>query len=221
MLGRKALAAAGTKGKVMNLDLLLDGPKNAKWTIALAHGAGAGMETPFMNAFAAGLAERGYRVARFEFLYMAGYRKTGNKKPPDREPVLRETWLKVVDMLGKDHLVIGGKSMGGRIASLITDEAGVAGLVCLGYPFHPTGKPERLRIEHLKTIVTKALICQGTRDPFGSEAEVAGFHLSPAIRIQWLEDGDHSFKPRKSSGRTEEQNWEEAIGAIAAFVAGL
>jgi predicted alpha/beta-hydrolase family hydrolase len=205
----------------MQSDLLLDGPKNAKWTIALTHGAGAGMDTPFMNAFAAGLADRGYRVARFEFPYMAGYRKTGNKKPPDREPVLRETWLKVVEILGKDHLVIGGKSMGGRIASLITDEAGVAGLVCLGYPFHPTGKPERLRIEHLKAIATKALICQGTRDPFGSQAEISGYHLSPAIRIHWLDDGDHSFKPRKSSGRTEKQNWEEAIGAIAAFVAGL
>jgi len=205
----------------MKPDLLLDGPKNAKWTIALAHGAGAGMDTPFMNAFAAGLAETGYRVARFEFPYMAGYRKTGNRNPPDREPVLRETWLKVVDMLGKDHLVIGGKSMGGRIASLIADEAGVAGLVCLGYPFHPTGKPDRLRIEHLKTIVTKTLICQGTRDPFGSQAEVAVYPLSAAIGIHWLEDGDHSFKPRKSSGRSEEQNWEEAIVTIAAFVAGL
>jgi predicted alpha/beta-hydrolase family hydrolase len=204
-----------------NPDLLVKGPKKAKWTIALAHGAGAGMDTPFMNAFAAGLSKHGYRVARFEFPYMAGYRKTGKKSPPDREPVLRETWLKVVDMLGKDHLVIGGKSMGGRIASLIADEAGVAGLVCLGYPFHPTGKPEKLRIEHLKTIATRTLICQGTRDPFGGKTEVADYPLSSAIHMHWLEDGDHSFKPRKSSGRTQEQNWQEAIGAIAAFIGEL
>jgi predicted alpha/beta-hydrolase family hydrolase len=201
--------------------LIIDGPKKAIWTIVFAHGAGAGMDTPFMNAFATGLAERGHQVARFEFPYMASYHKTGKRQPPDREAVLRETWLRVVEMLGKDHLVIGGKSMGGRIASLVADEAKVAGLVCLGYPFHPTGKPDRLRIEHLKAIATPVLICQGTRDSFGSSTEVAGYHLSPSIRIQWLEDGDHSFKPRKSSGRTEQQNWKEAIGEIASFVAGL
>jgi predicted alpha/beta-hydrolase family hydrolase len=201
--------------------LVFDGPGNARATIALAHGAGAGMDTPFMNAFAAGLAQRGYRVVRFEFPYMAHDRQTGKKSPPDREPVLRETWLEVVDMLGKDHLVIGGKSMGGRIASLVADEAGVAGLVCLGYPFHPTGKPDRLRIEHLKTIATPALICQGTRDPFGSKIEVEAYRLSPSIRIKWLQDGDHSFKPRKSSGRDEQQNWHEAIGAIVDFVGHL
>jgi predicted alpha/beta-hydrolase family hydrolase len=200
---------------------IINGPKNASTTIALAHGAGAGMNTPFMDAFAAGLAERGYRVARFEFPYMAGFRKSGKKGPPDREPLLRETWLKVIETLGKDRLVIGGKSMGGRIASLVADEAEVAGLVCLGYPFHPTGKPDRLRVAHLKTLVTTTLICQGTRDPFGSAIEVAGYHLSLAIRIKWLDDGDHSFKPRKSSGRTEQQNWDEAIAEIATFVAGL
>ena len=110
-----------------------------------AHGAGAGMDTPFMNAFASGLASHGIRVVRFEFPYMASYRTTGKRKPPDREPVLRETWLHVVKLLGPANLVIGGKSMGGRMASLIADEAGVAGLVCLGYPFHSVGKPEQLR----------------------------------------------------------------------------
>jgi len=79
---------------------------------------------------------------------MASQRVTGKKKPPDREPVLRETWLRVIEVLGREGLVIGGKSMGGRIASLIADEAGVAGLICLGYPFHPTGKSDRLRVEH-------------------------------------------------------------------------
>ena len=201
--------------------LIFDGPKAASTTIALAHGAGAGMDTPFMNAFAVGLAGHGIRVARFEFPYMAEARRTGNKKPPDREPVLRETWLKVVEMLSREALVIGGKSMGGRIASLVADEAGVAGLVCLGYPFHPVGKPEQLRVEHLTSIRTPTLIVQGERDPFGSQQEVRGYQLSSAVNLHWVEDGDHGLKPRKASGRTEQQNWQTAIEKVVAFVATL
>jgi predicted alpha/beta-hydrolase family hydrolase len=202
-------------------EILFDGPKNRPWTIALAHGAGVGMSSPFMTAFASGLSSRGCHVARFEFPYMAAYRKTGKKRPPDREEVLRDTWLMVVDELGRERLVIGGKSMGGRIASLVADEAGVAGLVCLGYPFHPVGKPERLRVQHLRNLTTPTLILQGKRDPFGNRDEVEGFDLSRSIRVHWLEDGNHDFSPRKASGRTEEQNWGEALGVIADFVQGL
>lgn len=202
-------------------ELISDGPTDAKWTIALAHGAGAGMDTPFMNFFATGLAGCGFRVVRFEFPYMAGYRRTGKKRPPDREPVVRDTWLRVVEMLGRSGLVIGGKSMGGRIASLIADEAGVKGLVCLGYPFHPVGKPGQLRVAHLRTIKTPTLILQGERDPFGGREEVAAYELSPAIRIKWIADGEHSFKPRKTSGTTEQQNWQAAIREIAAFLSEL
>jgi predicted alpha/beta-hydrolase family hydrolase len=197
--------------------LFFDGPATARRAIALAHGAGAGMDSPFMAAMASGLAGRGFRVARFEFPYMAA-RRTGTKRPPDREPVLRAAWLRVVARLGPDGLVIGGKSMGGRIASLIADEAKVAGLVCLGYPFHPVGKPEQLRVEHLRTIKSPTLILQGTRDPFGNREEVAGYRLGKKVKVRWLEDGDHSFKPRRSSGRTMQQNWEEAIEAMDAFV---
>jgi predicted alpha/beta-hydrolase family hydrolase len=118
-----------------------------------------------------------------------------------------------------EHLFIGGKSMGGRIASLIADEAKVAGLVCLGYPFHPTGKPEQLRVEHLKSIRTPTLIVQGERDPFGTCDEVSKYKLSKRVRVHWLTDGDHSFKPRKASGRTLEENWEEGIDAVASFIA--
>lgn len=131
------------------MDFLFSGPPTALATIALAHGAGAGMDTPFLAFFAEGLAAAGIRVARFEFSYMAQRRQTGKQRPPDREPVLRETWLAVIEQLGARNLVIGGKSMGGRIASLVADEAKVAGLVCLGYPFHPVGNPEELRVEHL------------------------------------------------------------------------
>lgn len=135
--------------------------------------------------------------------------------------MLREAWYKVIESLGAKKLVIGGKSMGGRIASLIADEVGASGLVCLGYPFHPTGKPHQLRVEHLKTIKTQTLIVQGERDPFGNKDEVADYDLSKAIQIRWLPDGDHSFKPRRASGTTEEENWREAIGMIVEFVAAL
>jgi len=126
-----------------------------------------------MNFFADGLAEKRLRVVRFEFPYMSKSRETGKKGPPNPLPALRETWLQVIKKLGAKGLVIGGKSMGGRIASLIAADAGVDGLVCLGYPFHPVGKPDQLRVEHLKTIKTPTLILQGDRDPFGNREEVA------------------------------------------------
>jgi predicted alpha/beta-hydrolase family hydrolase len=205
-------------------ELLVDGPTDASRTIALAHGAGAAMDSPFMDFFAHGLGKQGYRVVRFEFPYMASKRTTGKSRPPDREPVLRETWLKVVDVLAHgspDRLVIGGKSMGGRIASLVADEAGVAGLICLGYPFHPVGKPDRLRVQHLQAIKTPTLIVQGERDPFGSREEVGKYRLSRAVRVRWMKDGDHSFTPRKSSGQTEEQNWQAALAEIEKFFSSL
>jgi uncharacterized protein len=204
-----------------NPHLLFDGSKDAQWTIALAHGAGAAMDSPFMYAMAQGLAKHGYRVARFEFPYMAARRTGGRRGAPDREPVLRETWLKVVETLGREHLIIGGKSMGGRIASLVADEAAVAGLVCLGYPFHPVGNPTQLRVQHLENLKTPTLILQGERDSFGGREEVAAYKLSRAIRLKWLTDGDHSFKPRKSSGATEAQNLETAIVEIDSFVQHL
>lgn len=185
-----------------------------------------------MAFFAEGLASHGYRVARFEFPYMAARRAGGDKRPPDRPSVLIETWRHVIVELGAElgpepgakRLVIGGKSLGGRIASMIADDAGVRGLVCLGYPFHPPGKAvqephEDGRIAHLRQLATPALIVQGTRDPFGSPEEVGGYGLSPAIAVHWLEDGDHGFVPRKGSSRTPQQNLEEALQAIAGFLA--
>ncbi|MEX2449822.1 MAG: alpha/beta fold hydrolase [Rhodospirillales bacterium] len=203
----------------MAVDFLFDGPKTAKLTVVLAHGAGAPMDSPFLNFFAERLAAEKFRVARFEFPYMAERRATGKKRPPNPAGILLETYRAVIERLGPETLVIGGKSMGGRIASMVADETGVRGLACLGYPFHPPGKPEKLRTDHLQTLKTPALFLQGTRDPFGTRDEVPGFALSEAIRVHWLEDGDHGFKPRKASGRSEEQNWLEAVEAMAAFAA--
>jgi uncharacterized protein len=201
---------------------LFDGPEDAADTVVLAHGAGAPMDSPFMTAVARGLADRGIRVARFEFSYMRERRQGGGRRAPDREPVLRDSWREVVHSLGGGpRLVIGGKSLGGRIASLVADELAARGLLCLGYPFHPPGQPHRLRTSHLASAATPTLILQGTRDPFGGPEEVAGYGLAPSIRIVWLEDGDHSWKPRVRSGRTFEQNLAEGIQAAADFVKNL
>jgi len=204
-------------------EFLFDGPADAALTVVLAHGAGAPMNTPFLSSVARGLAAGGYRVARFEFPYMRARRDTGRKGgAPDREPILRNSWKEAVEKLGGGgRLVIGGKSMGGRIASMVADEVGARGLVCLGYPFHPPGRPEKLRTKHLETLATPALVVQGTRDPFGTAEDVAGYRLSPAIRVVWLQDGDHSWKPRAASGRSEAQNMADAVAAIREFLASL
>ena len=205
-------------------DLLFDGSEDAPVTVVLAHGAGAPMNTPFMNSVARGLsAGGGVRVARFEFPYMRARRETGRRGgAPDREPVLRNSWKEVVEGLGGGRkVVIGGKSMGGRIASMVADEVGARGLVCLGYPFHPPGRPDKLRTKHLETLATPALIVQGTRDAFGTPEDVAGYVLSDAIRVVWLEDGDHSWKPRAASGRTEAQNMADGVAAIREFLEAL
>lgn len=180
---------------------LLQGPQDARFTILLAHGAGAPMDSVSMTAAAEALAGVGFRVVRFEFAYMAA-RRTGDRKPPPRAETLNPEYEAAIAELGVDGpLIIGGKSMGGRVASMIADDlygkGKIAGLLCLGYPFHPPGQPTKLRTAHLKGLVTPALICQGTRDEFGTRDEVPGYDLSGKIEILWLEDGDHDLKPRK------------------------
>jgi predicted alpha/beta-hydrolase family hydrolase len=198
-----------------------NGPDDARITLVLAHGAGMPMDSPFMNTVAHAIGARGVvRVTRFEFPYMAARRETGKRRAPDPEAVLLQSWREAIARLGDPAgLVIGGKSMGGRIASMIADEIGVAGLVCLGYPFHPPGDHRRLRIKHLQTLRTPTLIIQGTRDSFGQPDEIADYRLSPAICVAWIDDGDHSFKPRVRSGRTETLNLSEAIAQVCDFIA--
>lgn len=171
------------------------------------------MNTPFLRRVDAGLTGRGIRVVRFEFPYMRA-----GKRAPDKQPVLLDSWRATIREVAAERLFLGGKSMGGRIASMIADEVGARGLICFGYPFHPPGKPARLRVEHLRTLGTPALIIQGERDPFGTPEDVASYDLAPAIRIEWITDGDHSFKPRKASGATESGNLERAIQLAADFI---
>ncbi|MBX7198194.1 MAG: alpha/beta hydrolase [Rhodospirillaceae bacterium] len=201
-------------------DMLWNGPARAALTVVLAHGAGAPMDTPFMTFFAEGLAERGFGVGRFEFPYMAA-RRTGKRKPPDREPMLLDCWRNATAGL-KSPFVIGGKSMGGRMASLIADDVGAAGLLCLGYPFVGMGGKENpKRTAHLAVLKTPALICQGTRDPMGNKSFVTALPLSRKIRLSWAEDGDHDLKPRKASGLTHAENLAAALDAAGRFLEPL
>ena len=205
-----------------NIKFLFDGPEDAKLTVVLAHGAGVPMDAPFMNTFAEGIANAGHRVARFEFPYMQRQRSEGKRFPPSPAPVLVERYLAVVGALGGGRgLVIGGKSLGGRIATLIANQVQAKGVVCLGYPFHPPSKTERTRTAHLEALRTPTLIVQGTRDSMGKPDDVAGYSLSKRIEVLWMDAGDHSFKPTKASGRTNEQAMGEPIAAVAAFAKKL
>ena len=205
-------------------EFLFNGPEAAPLTLALAHGAGSAMDTEFMNAFAEGLVVRGQgrlRVARFESPYMVARRDDGRRRPPNPESVLLDAWRRAIAVLGPGRLAIGGKSMGGRMASMVADQSGVRALVCLGYPFHPQGKPEKLRVAHLTALRTPTLIVQGTRDPLGTADEVPRYRLSPSIALHWIDDGDHNLAPRKSSGRSVGRAWTEAITSIGDFLARL
>lgn len=204
------------------MNILRDTPPAPYARLLLAHGAGAPMDSAFMNRVAQGLSEAGIEVWRFEFPYMAARRAGGGKRPPDRQPVLLDTWGELIHQARGDHadgpLFIGGKSMGGRMASLVADKAAVDGWVCLGYPFHPVGKPERPRIEHLHRLRTPSLIVQGSRDALGNRERVADYPLSSHIQIHWLEDGDHDFKPRVRSGFTHDQHLADAVAQVDAFI---
>lgn len=214
----KAAAKKGKSGAIQVPDFLFDGPKSAKLTLILAHGAGAPMDSPFMETVAKGLAKAGVRIARFEFPYMAERRRSGKKRPPDSLNTLLDSFRAAAQAFKGKAFAVGGKSMGGRIASMVADEVGSKALICLGYPFHPPGKPNAARTEHLRKLKTPTLILQGTRDPFGGTKEVKALKLPKTIRVHWLEDGEHSFKPRKASGRTEDGNLAEAVHETAAFL---
>ncbi|HHX8510907.1 TPA: alpha/beta family hydrolase [Vibrio diabolicus] len=196
---------------------IVEGPESGPLFI-FAHGAGAGMEHDFMAAVAKGLVEQGIRVVRFNFPYMIKRAEDGKKRPPDRAPKLLEAYEEVITHFTSQPIVIGGKSMGGRMSSLLAENELVAGIACLGFPFHPPGKPEKYKGDHLANIEKPTLILQGERDTFGKREEFDDFVLSSQVKVSFLPDGDHSFKPRKSSGHTEAGNIELAVEQLAAFI---
>ena len=195
--------------------------QGAGWTLILAHGAGAPMDSQWMAEMAERLAVRGVNVLRFEFPYMVQRRRDGGKRPPNPQPVLLECWREVFSEVRRHvagSIAIGGKSMGGRMASLLADELGADALVCLGYPFYAAGKPEKPRVAHLAHVKTPTLIVQGERDALGNREAVEAYTLSPAIEVHWLVAGDHDLKPLKASGFSHTQHLEAAADRI---VSGL
>lgn len=205
--------------------LIIDKPTGAPLARFLfAHGAGAPMDSDFMQAISAGLRAGGVEVVRFEFPYMAARRAGGPRRPPDKLELLLDHYRQRIEQFadGSAPLFIGGKSLGGRVASMLARESRewgrVAGLVCLGYPFHPRGRPEKLRTAHLADLDCAALFVQGSRDPLGNYDEVISYGLPDGIRIHWLEDGDHDFTPRRASGHTREEHWHAAVEAALGFI---
>lgn len=210
---------------------LIDGPVTAPATLLLAHGAGAPMDSPFLAAIAAGLVNHGWRVMRFEFPYMARWRQTGRRGAPDRLPKLLESFQEQIAQAAElGPLLIGGKSLGGRVASLLLSDletngqcakpgaSAVRGGICLGYPFHPPGKPDQLRTAHLATLRSPLLILQGERDSFGNRAEVEGYALSASVNVSWIPGGDHSLKPNRGSGLDEASAWALAVAEADRFM---
>ena len=194
--------------------------------LLLAHGAGQQMTSPFFETVTSLIVERGVGVTRFEFAYMAQRRHGGKRRPPPRADVLTTEYMCAVaqirEQLGSGtRLLIGGKSMGGRMASMIADELyetrQISGLICLGYPFHPPGNPDKLRTDHLEDLACPTLIVQGERDPFGTRADVESYQLSKAIEVKWATDGDHDLGPRGGKGVSRKDNLKLAADAIAAF----
>ena len=205
---------------------LIDGPTSAPATVLLAHGAGAPMDSPFLETIATGLAAQGWRVVRFEFPYMARQREGGSRGAPDRLPKLLDRFREQVGLeAGGPPLVLAGKSLGGRVATVLLEEVAASGApragLCFGYPFHPPGKPERLRTAHLQTLRLPTLIVQGERDPFGRREEVEGYGLAPSIRLAWIPEADHSLRSTRRSGLDEAAALALAVAHADAFLREL
>jgi len=219
------------------MKLIFNGPDNGPLFV-FAHGAGAPADSTFMTTIALGLATKGIRVARFNFPYMQQRVDNGTRRPPERAPKLIAQFATLLNQL-ECPMVIGGKSMGGRMATLLlaqlaSDELDldlpnlkevgtklnkqVKGVACLGFPFHPAAQPEKLRTEHFPLIKQPVLIIQGERDKLGSHSDVTGYQLPSTIDWLWLNDGDHDLKPRVKSGYNHQEHLEQAIDKLALFI---
>jgi predicted alpha/beta-hydrolase family hydrolase len=211
------------------VELIINGPVDGP-VYLFAHGAGADMNSEFMNQVAEKIADKGIRVVRFNFPYMIKRSADGKRRPPDRAPKLIEAYENVIQQLNCP-VVIGGKSMGGRMSSMLMtenaqrekkDQLSILGSACLGYPFHAPKKDSKDRLDHLKQLTEPLLIMQGTRDALGNQEEVKGYikegKMNSSINVSWLEDGDHDLKPRKASGFNHQQHIDSAVEQVADFI---
>jgi predicted alpha/beta-hydrolase family hydrolase len=201
------------------INTLINTAQNPIATFVFAHGAGAGQNSEFMQMMAKGIAGHKINVVRFNFAYMQLAEESGKRRPPDRADKLLSQFTELLNQIDNSlPIFIGGKSMGGRMASMLLEESTAEGCICMGYPFHPPGKPEKLRTQHLLNINKPVLILQGERDTFGKREEIASFNLSQQIQVSYLADGDHSFKPRKASGYNFDGHINLAITQTAEFI---
>lgn len=207
---------------------ILDSSKaNNDTLLVLAHGAGAGKHSDFLCEFASKISQAGTDVLRFDFPYMQKRELMQKKYPPDRAPKLLAAFDQqikaLVDAGQYNNIYLAGKSMGGRMASLWAAESAaqypqIKGLIVYGFPFHAPGKSPEGRIEHLADLSLNSLILQGDRDTFGTREEVKSYLLNPAIKCQFLADGNHDFKPRKASGFSHQDHIDTAIAASIEFI---
>ncbi len=189
--------------------------------LLFAHGAGAGQQSFFMSQFTTRLASQGIQVVGIDFPYMQQIQQTGKRRPPP--PIAQlvgifANWYTLLSSLFEGPLWVGGKSMGGRVATLFASEQSCPGVVVAGYPFHPPKASHRLRLDHWSALTCPTLILQGERDPFGTREEVEGYQLPANTQLAWLKDGDHDFKPRRSSGLSQTVLIDEATQVAASFV---
>lgn len=214
------------------MELLQNGPIDGPIYL-FAHGAGADMNSEFMSEVAEKLGEKGLRVIRFNFPYMIKRTEDGKRRPPDRAPKLLAAFEEVIKMLD-GPVVVGGKSMGGRMSSLLlaenatremSEQLPILGSACLGFPFHAPGKEPKNRLDHLQDFSEPLLIVQGTRDTMGTQEDVQDYlkagRISSKIEMAWLTDGNHDLKPRKVSGFSHQEHINTAIDRVAEFVLSL
>lgn len=190
--------------------------------LLIAHGAGAGQDSTFMHSLRRSLAEKGVQTLAIEFIYMQQMRAEKRRRPPPKIDGLIEEMSRWCDILSRPNsptLWLGGKSLGGRVASMLAARNGATGLALCGYPFHPPGKPDRTRLAHWPDIDCPTLVMQGSRDPFGKRCEVEGYDLPANACVHFLEDGDHDWKPRRISGRSQADLIDEGAAGIAAMMA--
>ena len=205
------------------------GPKRgADRAVLLAHGAGADMNAAALTVVADALADARIPSLRFDFPY-----RLAGRRAPDRPPVLDAAVREAVTEISRrtklptDRLVLGGRSMGGRICSLVagadSEPVPVLGLALLGYPLHPPGRPEKLRVDHFKRLTMPVLFASGTRDAFGTPAELKRHarKIKGPVTFHWVETGDHGFKPLKSSGLTVDGALDGVAASVVEFVSTL
>lgn len=205
--------------------ITLDTTEGATALIIFAHGAGADMNSQYLMDMTHYFNAHQCNVLRFNFPYMDKRLIDGKRRPPDRMPALIECFEEILEKANKDlPIFIGGKSMGGRVAATLAANkdamqlANVKGVLCLGYPFHPAKKQDKLRLTPLQETCLPVLILQGERDALGNKSEIAGYDVSSLCQINYFADGDHDLKPRVKSGYTLIDHQKRAADKIKVFI---